>query len=45
MPDTELSPGELEKLVGDEVESFGEKKIDLQGMVTSQGLATGVQMG
>eukprot|EP00800_Vazella_pourtalesii_P009180 TRINITY_DN2322_c0_g1_i4.p2 TRINITY_DN2322_c0_g1~~TRINITY_DN2322_c0_g1_i4.p2 ORF type:complete len:160 (+),score=41.46 TRINITY_DN2322_c0_g1_i4:67-546(+) len=43
LPDTELSPGELEKLVGDEVESFGEKKIALQGMLTSQGLATGDQ--
>ncbi|KAI6654940.1 hypothetical protein LOD99_2819 [Oopsacas minuta] len=43
VPETELPPGELEKLVGDEVESVGEKRIALQGMLTSQSLTTGDQ--
>ena len=39
-----MSPEEIEKLVGDEVESLGEKKKALLGMLTSQGLNTGDQV-
>ena len=45
VPELELSPGELDRLVGDEVESLGEKKKALEGMLTSQSLVTGDQVG